>query len=208
MSLEPLSFDVYHPNPLFLVVSGPSGVGKDALLHALVQRYQNIHMIVTAASREPREGEVNGRDYFFVSKETFEAMIAGNQLIEHSIVYGEYKGIPRDQVEQAFASGKDVIIRVDVQGAEKLKALFPDAVLIFLVPHDEAEWRLRLENRKSESEETYRRRVDTARYEMTRLHVFDYVVVNAHARLDDAVDTLIAIIDAEHHRVVPRKVSL
>jgi guanylate kinase len=208
MAVEKLSFDVLHPNPLLIVVSGPSGVGKDAVLQELKKRDLSLHFVVTATDRAPRPGEVDGVDYVFVTKERFEQMIARDELLEHARVYQDYKGIPKEQVQQAHKSGKDVILRVDVQGAEKLRSLYPEAVLIFLVPHDVEEWKVRLHSRKTETEESYKLRVETAQWELSMLPMFDYVVVNAQDRLPDTVDIISAIIDAEHHRVEPRKIDL
>lgn len=208
MTDQPISFDVLHPNPLFLVISGPSGVGKDAVLKELKSRELPLHFIITATTRKARSDELEGVDYFFKTYEQFERMIADDQFIEYAQVYDDLKGIPKQQVTDAFASGMDVIIRVDVQGAAKLRSIFPEAILIMLIPHDEAEWRLRLENRRTETQESYRNRVEKAREEMKKLDLFDYVVMNAHDRLSKAVDTICAIIDAEHHRNPPRKVSL
>ena len=134
MPLENLNFDLLHPRPLLVVISGCSGVGKDAVLNGLKERNQPFHFVVTATSREPRAGEVHGRDYFFVSREEFEKMIAGDELLEYANVYNQYKGIPKLQVRQALESGKDVIMRLDVQGAAKIRSLCPEAVLIFLTP--------------------------------------------------------------------------
>lgn len=208
MADDKINFDVFHPKPLFVIISGPSGVGKDAAIQTLRRRDLNLHVIVTATDRKARESEVDGVDYFFVTTERFEEMIRNNELIEHSLVYTDYKGIPRQQVVDAFASGKDAVIRVDVQGAEKLRKIFPEAVTIFLVPHDYDEWCLRLRNRKTETEESFVKRVDQARVEMTHLERFDYVVVNAHERLEEAVDMIVAIMDAEHHRVKQRTVKI
>jgi guanylate kinase len=203
-----LSMDVNRPNPLMIIISGPSGVGKDAILQSLKQRNLPLHFVVTATSRAPRENEVEGVDYFFVTKEQFRQMINHDELIEYALVYQDYKGIPKEQVRKALESGRDVILRVDVQGAERLRDLFPEAVLIFVVPQDEDEWRNRLLNRKSETEESFQLRVKTAEMEMQKLGIFDYVVVNAQDRLEEAVNTIIAIVDAEHHRVEPRKIKV
>ncbi|HEY9088354.1 MAG TPA: guanylate kinase [Anaerolineaceae bacterium] len=206
METDTVNFDVVHPNPLMIVISGPSGVGKDAILDELRQRDLPLHFVVTATSRPPRAGEIEGVDYFFVSKARFEEMMAQDELLEYAVVYLDYKGVPKSQVREALKSGKDVILRVDVQGARRLRSLYPDAVLIFIVPHDQDEWEKRLKNRDTETEESYRLRVQTARKEVEELDQFDYVVVNAHDRLDAAVDTIMAIIVAEHHRVEPRKI--
>jgi guanylate kinase len=193
---------------LLLVISGPSGAGKDALLRRLKERELPIHFVVTATDRAPRPGETHGVDYFFITTETFEAMIEKNKLLEHAIVYGQHKGIPKQQVRQALASGKDVIMRVDVQGAATIRRLVPEAVLIFLTASSEAELELRLHKRKGDSPEQIQKRLATARAEMRQLAEFDYVVVNRNGELDRAVDDVLAIIRAEHCRAEPRVVRL
>ncbi len=190
------------------MVSGPSGVGKDSVIQALKRRNLPLHIVVTSTDRKPRPNEVDGVDYNFVSTERFEEMIRQGELIEHAVVYGDYKGIPKQQIRDAFATGKDVILRVDVQGAARLRQLFPEAVLIFLVPDDEAELVQRLTTRHSETPDSLQRRIETARQEMKKLPEFDYVVVNRDEQLETAVDKIVAIIEAEHHRVKQRKVSI
>ncbi len=110
------------------VISGPSGVGKDSVVKELKNRPGKFHFVITANTRAPRPEEVEGVDYFFVSKERFEAMIKGDELVEWAHVYGDYKGVPRAQIEGALASGKDVLMRLDVQGAKKIKSLYPFAI--------------------------------------------------------------------------------
>lgn len=205
---ESLSFDLFHPEPLLVVISGPSGVGKDAVLKAMQSCALPLHFVVTMTSRLPREGEVDGVDYFFVSKEQFHALIEEDEFIEHAIVYGDYKGIPKTQIRQALDTQKDVILRVDVQGAMTLRQLCPGAVLIFLIPTHEKEWFERLRNRRTETPESLKLRLKTAKEELEYLSEFDYVVVNAQDELEETVNTILAIIKAEHHRVVPRKVTL
>jgi guanylate kinase len=208
MAEETLSFDIIHPAPLLVVISGPSGVGKDAVVKALQNRGSSYHFVVTVTSRSPREGEVEGVDYFFVSSDQFEEMIRQDAFVEHAIVYGEYKGIPKSQIRDALASQRDVILRVDVQGAMTLRRLCPDAVLVFLIPSNVQEWYTRLRNRRTETAESLAVRLNTAQEELEYLGVFDYVVVNAQDCLEQTVDTITAIIQAEHHRIVPRKVTL
>jgi guanylate kinase len=208
MGSEFISFDLFHPQPLLIVISGPSGVGKDAVVRLLQQRQSSLHFVVTATSRAMRENEIHGVDYIFVSETEFKGMIANDELLEYALVYDQYKGIPKSQVRDALRSGKDVIMRVDVQGAATIRRLCPEAVLIFLIPTDQAEWIHRLKERHSETEESLNLRVATARQELTRLGEFDYVVVNAQNCLDEAVDAIEAIIDAEHHRVHPRRICL
>jgi guanylate kinase len=201
-------FDLYHPEPLLIVISGPSGVGKDCVVHTMKARGLPFHFVVTATTRPRRADEVHGRDYFFVTKEEFARMIEDEELIEYAIVYNDYKGIPKQQVREALASGKDVVMRLDVQGAATVRKLAPEAVLIFLTTQDEGELVERLRARKTDTAEDLSLRIATARQEIKRSADFDYVVVNADSRLDETVDTVIAIIDAEHHRVHPRKVNL
>ena len=208
MEAELISFDLYHPQPLLIVISGPSGVGKDAVVRTLQRREANLHFVVTATSRKIRENEVNGVDYIFVSEQEFEQMIKNDELLEYALVYDQYKGIPKSQVRDALQSGKDVIMRIDVQGAATIRKLCPEALLIFLIPSNQEEWIRRLIERQSETSESMNLRVETARQELTRLKEFDYVVVNAQDCLDAAVDAIEAIIDAEHHRVVPRSICL
>ncbi len=202
-------FDIYHPEPLLIVVSGPSGVGKDTVLHLMEERgHQPFHFVVTATTRPIREGEVHGKDYFFISSDEFAKMIEDDELLEYAIVYNDYKGIPKQQVRDALASGKDVIMRLDVQGAATVKKMAPEAVLIFLTTKDEEELVNRLRTRKTETAEGLNLRIATARQELKRAMEFDYVVINQDDELNEAVDTIQAIIHAEHHRTHPRKVSL
>ncbi len=205
---QKISFDVLHPQPLLVVISGPSGVGKDAVLHSLQKLRLPFHFVITATDRAPREDEVHGVNYFFVSTEEFEQMIAQDELIEYATVYDQYKGVPKDQVRQALATGKDVIMRLDVQGATYVRQLCPEAILIFLVPANQDEWYQRLEERRSETPESLMLRVATAKQEMERIPEFDYVVINAQDKLEQAADQIVAIIEAEHLRVDPRKITL
>jgi guanylate kinase len=203
-------FNPYDPKiyPLLVVVSGPSGVGKDSVVDRMKERGVQFHFVVTATSRPPREDEIHGVDYFFVSQDGFERMIEENELLEYAVVYGQYKGIPKEQVRTALDSGNDVVMRLDVQGAATIKQLIPDAILVFLSASSEQELVDRLRKRKTESEDQFQRRVETARREMSRIEDFDYVVINRECELDAAVDQVLDIINAEHHRVHPRQVTL
>lgn len=194
--------------PLLIVISGPSGVGKDSVVQRMQSRGLPLHFVVTATTRPRRPGEVDGVDYHFMSKDEFAEMIERDELIEYAIVYNDYKGIPKEQVRAALASGRDVLMRVDVQGAETVQDLFPSALLIFLAPSSEAELVDRLHSRKTETDEGLSLRIATARQELRRVGMFDYMVVNADHRLEDTVDTILAIIEAEHHRTDPRQVSM
>jgi guanylate kinase len=201
-------FNVHHPLPLLIVISGPSGAGKDTVMQRMQERGLPFHFVVTATTRPKRDNEINGRDYFFVTKDEFARMINEDELIEHAIVYGDYKGIPKQQVREALASGKDVVMRVDVQGAESVRKMAPEALLIFITTESEAELVHRLETRKTETADSLAIRIATARKELKRVEAFDYVIVNRDFQLDITVDAIRSIIDAEHHRVTPRKVSL
>ena len=196
------------PQPLLIVISGPSGVGKDSLVERLKERLCPFYFVVTVTDRPPRATEEEGKDYFFVSTAEFERMIEQGELLEHAVVYGQYKGIPKQQVREAMASGKDVVMRVDVQGAATVRGIVPQAVLIFLTAPSEEELERRLCARGGDSPEQIERRMVTAREEMKRLPEFDYTVVNRDQELDCAVDDVLAIITAEHCRVDHREVRL
>jgi guanylate kinase len=203
-------FEPILPNtqPLLIVISGPSGVGKDTVIQRMQERNLPFQFVVTATTRPPRPNEVHGKDYFFYSNEEFAEMIQKGELLEHALVYNDYKGIPKAQVSDALASGKDVVMRLDVQGAATIHKLCPDALMIFLSPQDEAEMIDRLHVRKTETAEGLSLRIATAMQEMAHLDSFDYVVINRGLHLDETVDTIISIIVAEHHRVKPRVVTL
>lgn len=201
----------YNPNqhfPLLIVISGPSGVGKDTVIDRMKDRNLPFHFVVTATTRPPRSDEIDGVDYIFLSSDEFAEMIEQDELLEHAIVYNDYKGIPKAQVREAMNSGKDVVMRVDVQGAASIRSMYPDALLIFLTTRNEQELENRLNPRKTETPEGLKLRIATARQELRRIKEFDYVVVNPEDHLEEAVDTIEAIIRAEHARVTPRKVSL
>jgi guanylate kinase len=201
-------FNLPRYSPLLIVISGPSGVGKDTVIRRMKETHLPFHFVVTATTRPPRQNETNGRDYFFYSKEQFADMLNKGELLEHAVVYNDYKGIPKAQVKEALASGKDVVMRLDVQGASTIRQLCPEALLIFLSPQDEEEMLKRLQERQSESPEDLKMRVATARQEMTCIEIFDYVVINREGHLDDTVDTIVSIITAEHHRVKQRVFTL
>src|SRR5919106_3386835 len=201
-------FNLHYPQPLLIVISGPSGAGKDTVMQRMKERGLPFHFVVTATTRPKRANEIHGKDYLFVSKEEFARMIDEDELIEHAIVYGDYKGIPKQQVREALASGMDVVMRLDVQGAETVRRLAPEALLIFVTTENEEALVHRLESRKTETANSLAIRIATARKELKRVEAFDYVIVNRDFFLDETVDKIRAIIEAEHHRVKPRKVTL
>lgn len=193
---------------LALVITGPSGSGKDAIVRRMEERGVPFSFVVTTTDRKRRRNEVHGRDYFFVTKAEFQRMIAAGELLECAEVYGQHKGIPRAHVLQALATGLDVIMRVDVQGATTVKTKIPAVITLFVTCESEAELVRRLRRRRTEGAAERARRLDTARQELARMREFDYVVVNRRDQLDAAVDDVVAILRAAHCRTRPEKVAL
>ncbi|MBF6600679.1 MAG: guanylate kinase [Dehalococcoidia bacterium] len=188
--------------PLLVVLSGPSGVGKDAVLDELAHRGLRFHRVITCTTRPPREAERDGVDYHFVTEAQFDALIAAGGLLEHAVVYGHRSGVPRQQVLDELAAGRDVVVRTDVQGAASIRRLMPGAVLIFLAPASFADLEARIRGRGSDEEAQIERRLAAARGEMARQGEFEYVVVNAPGRLEDAAAGIEAILEAERAREV------
>ncbi|XP_022849224.1 guanylate kinase 2, chloroplastic/mitochondrial-like [Olea europaea var. sylvestris] len=200
---------VPNPGPLIIVISGPSGVGKDAVIKRLREVRENLHFVVTATSRAKRPGEVDGKDYFFVSKEKFLSMIQKNELLEYALVYGDYKGIPKQQIRQYVEKGCDIVLRVDIQGAITLRRILrKSAIFVFLVAESEEALVKRLIDRKTETKETLLMRVATAREEVRHLKEFDYVVVNKEGELESSVKLVESIIDAEKAKVQQTRVVI
>lgn len=196
-------------HPLLIVISGPSGVGKDTIArHIIDTNPDNFYFVVTATTRPPRAGEVHGTDYFFYSTDEFAEMIENNELLEYAVVYNDYKGIPKQQIRDALASGRDVIMRVDVQGAATIRKLVPNAITVFLTTETEGELDRRLRERKSETAEGLNLRIAAARQEMKRIKEFDYWVINSEGRQETAVHQILSIIEAAHCRVKQEPVIL
>jgi guanylate kinase len=210
--LEQLSRDwyasLYHPRPLLVVLSGPSGVGKDATIQRMKERGYSCFFVVTATTRPRRPGEIDGVDYHFVSPATFTDLIERGELLEHALVYGQYKGIPKAGVRAALASGQDVMLRIDVQGAATIRSLVPDAVTIFLTAESEDALIERLRRRRTEDPAQLERRIETARGELRRASEFKYRIINRECALDETVDRVIAIAHAEKSRIDWRPVQL
>lgn len=195
-------------NPVLIVISGPSGVGKDAVLAKMKESGRPLHYVVTATTRPKRPRERDDSDYHFVSKEEFEELIKQGELLEWANVYGNLYGVPKRQVQQALAQSRDVIVKVDVQGAATIKSILPQAVFIFLAPPSVAELERRLKERETESAEEFELRMKTARGEMNALSMFDYVVVNHQDQIELTMTQIDAIISAEKCRVKPRVIDL
>ena len=187
--------------PLLIVLSGPSGAGKDAVLNELKRRGAACHFTVTATTRASRPGEQDGVDYHFLTEQDFLRLRDSDGLLEHVLYDGTYRGVPRAQVAAALAAGRDVIMRTDVRGARRIKELAPGAVLIFIYPPGLAALRARMEGRGSESPDSLRERLALAHAELAAMDAFDYAVLNADGDLDGAADRVEAIITAEHCRV-------
>ena len=192
------------PTGLLLVVSGPSAVGKDTVLDALlvlpdVQLPYAIKKCVTTTTRLPREGELDGRDYHFVNAAQFNDLVARDELLEYAEVHNNYYGTPRAYVQAARSQGVDVILKIDVQGGRTVKQRMPDAVLIFLQPPSLEELERRLRGRATESEDDIARRLLNARREMAQRPHYDYAVTND--TVEEAVNTIRAILQAEHCRI-------
>ena len=194
--------------PLLIVISGPSGVGKDTVAQMMLENHDQFHFVVTATTREEREGEVDGEDYIFLTHDEFAKMIEQDELLEWAVVYNDYKGVPKQQIRDALASGRDVIMRVDVQGAATIRKLVPNAVFIFLIAESEEALVNRLVERKSETAEGLNLRIATARQEMKRLEEFDYYVVNAEDKQAEAVDRILDIVSAEHAKIKQAPIDL
>ena len=195
-------------HPLLIVLSGPSGVGKDAVLSHMRRQGRPYHYTVTATTRRRRPAEAEGVDYFFVTGEEFTRMIECGELMEWAEVHGHLYGVPRAQVVQALSEGKDVIIQADVQGAAAIKRLAPDALFIFLTAPSMEELAHRLSLRMTESPEALKLRLRTAEAEMAESPNFDYVVTNLRDQLDDTVREIEEIVARERTRKPVRKLNL
>lgn len=188
-------------HPLVVVLSGPSGVGKDALIARMRERGLPVAMPATMTTRAPREGEREGEHHLFVDAEGFDRAVAAGELLEHAQVYGNRYGVPRSQVRRHFDSGVDVIVRVDIQGAEALRQVLPAALFLFLVPEDEAHLESHLRERGAESEAQIALRLSEARVETDRARSFATIVENIEGDLDATVDRVAALMEAERMRV-------
>jgi len=196
------------PRPVVIILSGPSGVGKDSALDALEKLGVTFHRVVTATTRPPRPGEVDGVDYHFVSMTRFAEMIENDELIEYALVYGDYKGVPKSEIIEPLKSGIDVVMRVDVQGAETMSRKLPGAVTVFLTAPTEAELIKRLKDRKTDPDEQIAIRIAYARKELEMLPKFQYAVVNRHDKLEETARVIWAILTATRARTDYERVEI
>jgi guanylate kinase len=183
-------------------------VGKDAVLARMRKTERPFHYVVTATTRPKRAREKNGVNYHFLSRKEFQQMIDEHRFLEWASVYGNYYGVPKDEVGSALSKGVDTIVKVDVQGAATIKKTLPQAVFIFLMPPSMQALEERLKRRRSESSQDVALRLVTARREITSLPLFDYVITSHQNRLDEVVSQIDAVVVAEKCRVKPRTVEL
>ena len=205
MGTESLHFSFDKPQPLILVISGLSGSGKDAVINRMNEISDDkFHFVVTCNTRKQRENEIDGKDYHFITREKFLSMIENGEMIEHSVVYDDLKGVPRFEIEDAFRIGQDIILRLDSQGMQKIKAIYPQTISIFILPPDADSWLARLRARNTETEESLNIRIQTAEKELAGVSQFDYIVIND--RIEQAAIDILTILKAEHMRSANRKV--
>lgn len=184
---------------LLVVISGPSGVGKGTVRKALFEmKNHNLTYSVSATTRKMREGEVNGKDYYFISKEEFIQKIENNQFLEHAEFVGNYYGTPLDKVNEQLDNGNEVVLEIEVEGAQQVKRKMPDCVMIFIVPPSKQALYDRLKGRGTETEDVIRQRIEKANREFKVAKFYDYIVVNDE--VNNAADRIMAIIRAEHAR--------
>ena len=188
---------------ILVVVSGFSGSGKGTLMKALVEKYHQYALSISATTRQPRPGEENGREYFFVTREAFQKMAEENALIEYAQYVENYYGTPTEYVEKQLASGRDVILEIEIQGALRIKEQYPDALLLFVTPPSAEELKRRLTNRGTESAEAIEARLKRAAEEAEGVEAYDYIVVNDE--LEACTERLHQLIEAQHSRTSLQK---
>jgi guanylate kinase len=191
------------------VVTAPSGAGKTTLVAALLAADQNVQLSVSFTTRAARPGEVDGKDYHFVSREVFEQMIHNGDFLEHAEVYGNYYGTSQTWINQAIDTGRDILLEIDWQGAAQVRRLFPEAIGLFILPPSVEVLEQRLKNRGKDSDEVIERRMAVAKEEISHVEEFDYVIVNEH--IDEAVRDIVSAVRAERlklHRQSTRHQSL
>jgi guanylate kinase len=193
---------------LLFVLSAPSGTGKDTVINTLKEQGMDFYVVASVTTRHPRVGESEGKPYHFVDQATFDRLIANDELLEYARVHGNWYGQPRQPIRDNLRAGRDVLLKIDVQGAATVRRKVPEAVFIFLAPESLEELAQRLDERKTETLEDRQRRLADAQQELAEKDQYDYIILNRQGRLEEAVEKLRAIMLAEHCRVRPRRVII
>jgi guanylate kinase len=194
--------------PRVFVISGPSGVGKDAVIEHMRQIHPDFHYVVTATTRPRRPGEIDGVHYYFMSEEEFTSQLEQNEFLEAAQVYGNWYGVPKGRIRAALQAGKSAVVKVDVQGAATIRDMIPESVLIFLVPPSMSELLHRLKTRKTDDPDVLMKRLSTATRELAAARSFEYVIFNESDRLEETVRQISAVIEAESSRVEQQEITL
>jgi guanylate kinase len=196
------------PRPRLIIISGPSGVGKDTVIDQMRALYPEMHFAVTATTRKRRGGEIDGIHYHFFSREEFAQKLVAGEFLESAEVYGFYYGVPRTPIRLALARGQDVVLKVDTQGAQTIRQIVPHGIYIFIAPPSIDELARRLRSRKTDDNDALMRRLRTAQRELATVESFDYVVFNESEQEEATVAQIIAILTAERLRLHQNEVEL
>ncbi len=188
---------------VLIILSGPSGSGKDTVLNELVKVMDDVKISISMTTREKRAGEIDGLHYYFVNREYFEKMISENKVLEYAEYANNFYGTPKDPVDEMLSAGKSVILKIEVQGAEKIRKIYPDVISIFLMPPSMKVLEERLRGRNSEDEEVVQHRLVIAREEIKRASEYDYIVIND--TVENAVEGIKTIINAEKSKTIRNK---
>lgn len=190
---------------LLIVVSGPSGVGKGTICKELFKSSDDIHLSVSVTTRAAREGEIHGKNYFFIGKEAFQSMIENDELLEYAQVYDNYYGTPKGFVMDQLELGRDILLEIDIQGALQVKERYPEGVFVFIVPPSMEELRNRIVGRGTETLEAINKRFSSAYDEIDLMSNYDYYIIND--TVQKATKRLQCILEAERYRILPENVT-
>tara|TARA_B100001245_G_C22785197_1_gene378984 strand:+ start:140 stop:742 length:603 start_codon:yes stop_codon:yes gene_type:complete len=194
--------------PLLILISGPSGVGKDTIVNLIRERKHQAHFARTITTRPLRNGEVNGKDYQFLTRDEFESVLNNEGFLEHAKVYGNYYGVPKEEVYKPLSENRDVFLKTDVQGASTIKRILPDTICIFIAPNSSNDLITRLNHRDTEQQENLKTRIETLGAELEHIPTFDYVVINHPDGADKVVDTIDQILSSERCRLNSIRIGL